>query len=367
MASSWKSFFRLEIDSYNYLMLDNASALKRHTDAFQQLEHQVQQLNQLARNPQQRSSLAKLQTLIEQRKVLAKQTIILRQSKPTVTPQQIQLNHQLHQNRLAITTVLTQIQTQEEQLLQNRSQQANLKSNYHIHLELFGTALIFTLLFGAYRLLFSQILKCKDAEVRQQHLAQENALNELKINLFSLLSHEFRTPLSIILGATQLLANTNQPWSEAKRRKNLDRIQSSARSMNQLLTDILTLARAESGKLECHLTTLDLESFCLDLIDEIQLTTAPDRRLEFISQANFSYAMLDEALLHHIFSNLLSNALKYSPADSLVALTLRTEPDTVIFQVHDEGSGIAAADQPHLYEPFQRGHNSGKTPGAGLG
>jgi signal transduction histidine kinase len=257
-----------EAGRLTYLMLDDAAALKRHLAAFQDLEQQVQQLNrQLAPYPELQSDLSTLQTLIAQRQALASQTINLHQTDPTVTTEHIRLNDQLTQNRLAITTALTQIQTQQEQQVQIHSQQAAERTQYHLNLERQGTVLIFAILLAAYGILCHQMMKRKDAEIAQQQLAQANAISELKLNLFSLLSHEFRTPLSIILGAAQFLARSDQPWSAEKRVRNLDRIQSSARSMNQLLTDMLTLARAESGKLECQLTQLDLESFCLNLIE----------------------------------------------------------------------------------------------------
>ncbi|MHC5731850.1 MAG: sensor histidine kinase, partial [Nostoc sp.] len=105
-----------------------------------------------------------------------------------------------------------------------------------------------------------------------QTLAQEKELSELKLRFFSMVSHEFRTPLSIILGSAQLLAQSNQQWTEEKKLKNLYRIQSSARSMNQLLTDILTLTRAEAGKLEFHPELIDLEAFCINLIEDLQFS-----------------------------------------------------------------------------------------------
>lgn len=357
-----------EAGRLTYILLNDQQALKRHQAALQRLEDHIQQLNQrLASHPDLEPDFAVLQTLMAQRKVLAQQSITLYQSEPIMTTQQSQLIDQLDQNRLAMTIALAQIQAKEEAQLNRQSHQAADTAYYHIVLELFGTVLIFATLFAIYQVLYRQIAKRNNAELVQQKLAQENAMNELKLNLFSLLSHEFRTPLSIILGSAQLLADHQRQYSDETRLKNLHRIQSSARAMNQLLSDILTLARAEMGKLECHLKVLDLESFCLNLVEDIQLTTAQGR-IEFISQSQFAYALLDEALLYHIISNLLSNALKYSPSDSRVYLILKTEEDRVIFQVTDQGIGIEPADQIHLYEPFHRGHNSsGKLPGAGLG
>lgn len=351
-----------------YLRLDDKLALDRNSEALQRLEQNVQQLNQQSALPAElQDDVTTLQTLMRQRKDLAKQSIALHQADPTAAPQQLQLINQLNQNRLAMIAALAQIQEWEEDQLQSWRRRASDTAYHHLSLELLGTFLIFAVLLGTYGILYRQMVKRRNAESAQLQLAQEKAMSELKLNFFSLLSHEFRTPLSIILGAAQLLAAQDQTLSDEKRLKNLDRIQSSARAMNQLLNDILTLARAETGKLECHLTAVDLESFCLNLVEAIQLTTLPRRRIDFISQAKFAYAMLDETLLNYILSNILSNALKYSPSDASVSLTLQTEPDIVIFQVCDKGIGMSEDDQAHLYEPFRRGHTSGKTPGAGLG
>ncbi len=113
-----------------------------------------------------------------------------------------------------------------------------------------------------------------------------------------MVSHEFRTPLSIILGSAQLLSESNQQWTEEKRIKNLYRIQSSARSMNQMLTDILTLSRAEAGKIDFHPELIDLEAFCINLIEDLKFSSKPQHQLEFVSQGNFTHAKLDEKLLY---------------------------------------------------------------------
>ncbi|MEO0943207.1 MAG: histidine kinase dimerization/phospho-acceptor domain-containing protein, partial [Cyanobacteria bacterium J06642_12] len=95
----------------------------------------------------------------------------------------------------------------------------------------------------------------------------EKELNDLKLNFFSLASHELRTPLSGILVATQLLQQAKGELSAEKRSRNLRRIQSAAKTMAQLLADILILTRAEAGKLEFNPEPLELQPFCQRLID----------------------------------------------------------------------------------------------------
>ncbi|MHC5832351.1 MAG: histidine kinase dimerization/phospho-acceptor domain-containing protein, partial [Nostoc sp.] len=90
-------------------------------------------------------------------------------------------------------------------------------------IEFIGTLLSFAILLGVYVLLYQQLLKRQQAEAIQRTLAQEKELSELKLRFFSMVSHEFRTPLSIILGSAQLLAESNQHCLEEKKLKNLHR------------------------------------------------------------------------------------------------------------------------------------------------
>lgn len=234
-------------------------------------------------------------------------------------------------------------------------------------IELSGTLFILTVLLGLYAVVYRQIKKRQTAEIDQQRLAQEKEMSELKFQFFSMISHEFRTPLSIILGSTQALSESSHRWSREKQQKILDRIQSSARSMNQLLTDILTLSRAQVGKLEFHPKLVDVESFCLNLIEDIKYITQPYQKIEFISKGSYESVFLDEKLLNSILSNLLSNAIKYSPIDSTIYFSLINDPDAVTFQIRDQGHGIPISDHVILFEPFSRGQNIVKTTGAGLG
>jgi signal transduction histidine kinase len=128
------------------------------------------------------------------------------------------------------------------------------------------------------------ITERKRAEELRRNLEKELELHELKISLFSMISHEFRTPLSTILISAQVLENSSKEWSEDKKLKNLHRIQSSAKTMTQLLTDILTLTRAEAGKLEFKPRLLDLEEFCYSILEEIKFSTSAEQDILFICQ-----------------------------------------------------------------------------------
>jgi signal transduction histidine kinase len=182
-----------------------------------------------------------------------------------------------------------------------------------------------------------------------------------------LVSHEFRTPLSIILGSAQLLAQGITHGDNQKQQKNLERIQYSARLMTQLITDILTITRAETGKLEFNPSWLEVDSFCLNLITNLQFDKKQQSKIQFFSEGQCVYAWLDEKLLHSMLSNLLANAIKYSPNMNLVQLKVINEPNSIIFEVTDQGIGIPLESQSSLYEPFYRADNVGIISGTGLG
>ncbi len=199
-------------------------------------------------------------------------------------------------------------------------------------------------------------------------LEREKALSTLKTRFFSMVSHEFRTPLSTVLAAAQLLETSTGAWENPeKRERNLRRIQDSVKLMVQLLDDILTINRAETGKLEFNPQWLDLEKFCRHFVEEMQLTAGVQHTLVFVCHGENTTTYVDEKLLRSILANLLSNAIKYSPAGGQIQCSLTFEPAWVKLQIRDRGLGIPTDDQTEIFEPFYRGKNVRHLAGTGLG
>lgn len=211
------------------------------------------------------------------------------------------------------------------------------------------------------------ITERKRIEEVRHTLEKERELSELKLRFFSMASHEFRTPLSTILVSAQLLENCSKDWSAEKKFKNLYRIQSAAKTMTQLLTDILTLARAESGKLEFNPELLDLEKLSSDILEEVEISNRLQERIIFISNCPSRQAYVDEKLLRSLITNLLSNAIKYSLDNTPIYFTITCESGQAIFTIKDQGIGIPPEDQKNLYQSFYRGKNVGDVSGTGLG
>jgi signal transduction histidine kinase len=229
-----------------------------------------------------------------------------------------------------------------------------------------GTFTSFGIICGVYLLVFFREKQRQKIEQTQIDLLQEKELSELKIRLFSMISHEFRTPLTVILSSSQLLEHSLQTADRSSLR-NIYRIQSSVKLMNQFLTDILILTRAESGNLSCKLEPLDIESFCLNLVEDFQFLNKNNTPIKFVSEGFITRPYLDEKLLYSILSNLLLNAIKYSPTGEDIILILQKESDQIVFQVWDCGIGITDEDKSRIYEPFYRGQNVDNIIGTGLG
>ena len=205
-----------------------------------------------------------------------------------------------------------------------------------------------------------------EAEVRKS-LSKEQELNQLKSYFVSMVSHEFRNPLTTILGFAELIRDFDQQLTSEKRQAYLRQIQESARRMTALLNDVLSIGQAEAGKLEVNPEPLDVEEFCGHLVEELKLGNSVQHIIAFSRPSQLTKACMDKNLLRQILTNLLSNAIKYSPEGSAVTFDLICQDEKAIFDIKDEGIGISPEDQQRLFESFQRGSNVGKISGTGLG
>ncbi len=204
-----------------------------------------------------------------------------------------------------------------------------------------------------------------EADLRRA-LEAEKELNQLKSSFVSMVSHEFRTPLEVILSSSNILDRYLDRLPPDKRKAQLRAIRSSVHRMSDLMEDVLLLGRFEAGRLDCHPVPLDLELFCRQLCADVEAGTA-EGRIHCTVGPFPEKASADAALLQHILSNLLSNALKYSDADTWVDFSVMRRDGEAVFAIRDSGCGIPAADHARLFGAFYRGSNVGQTPGTGLG
>ncbi len=144
-------------------------------------------------------------------------------------------------------------------------------------------------------------------------LQEEKELNELKSRFVSMASHEFRTPLTTIRTAIEILERFGSIAGEDKKHEYFQRIRTAIQTINQLIEDVLVIGKADAGKLEFNPTWLNLEEFCCEIIEEIQMGVGSHHSITFTTDGDCQRAYLDPKLLRSILTNLLSNAVKYSP------------------------------------------------------
>jgi len=205
--------------------------------------------------------------------------------------------------------------------------------------------------------------KLAEVELRQA-LEQEKEFSKLTACFVSMVCHEFRNPLDVVLFSTSLLRRHSHQWTESKKLQYLDYIQTAVEQISQLLDELLSIGKAEAGKLKFSPRPLDLAAFCCNLVAQMQLiSNSSQHTITFVSRGNCSTARVDKKLLQPILTNLLENAIKYSPTGSTVDLELSCQDGDVIFLLKDAGIGIPDSDQQRLFEPFHRGSNVGDVPG----
>ena len=195
---------------------------------------------------------------------------------------------------------------------------------------------------------------------------KERQLGELKTRFVSMTSHEFRTPLSVIVSSTELLENYGDRWDTERRLDHLERIRSAAGSMGRMLDDILIIGRAEAGVLRASPTQMNLDEFCQHLVESLEHSSARSHCIRYTFHGD-PRVTLDERLMSEVVGNLLGNALKYSPPGSEVHFDVHTTDETCRFLVRDQGIGIPPAEQARLFESFFRASNADQIKGSGLG
>ncbi len=208
--------------------------------------------------------------------------------------------------------------------------------------------------------------KHAEAEIRNAWEV-ERELNDLKSKFVSMVSHEFRNPMTVIRTAVEILETYNKELSDQQKEKYFGQIQTALRQMLQLLDEVLLLGRSDAGKLEYEPAALDLENFCNELVQTLQQSAGENYQINFSVQGEQPSVEMDESLLRHILTNLLSNAIKYSPKGGTIQFKLTYQGNIAHFRIQDSGIGIPLKDQQRLFETFHRASNVGRIQGTGLG
>lgn len=197
-------------------------------------------------------------------------------------------------------------------------------------------------------------------------LRKEKELVEMKSKFVSIASHEFRTPLSIISLASGVLKKHGTKLPETQYTSKLDTIDRQVSHMTYLLDDILVIGKADAGKIEKHLSPINIQQFFQGIAADIEESSKGYTVRLGITTALTSFRC-DEKLLRNIVINLLTNAVKFSPVVKEVYIQISAESEALRIEVTDNGIGISDDDLVAIFTPFHRGSNVGTVQGTGLG
>jgi PAS domain S-box-containing protein len=205
-----------------------------------------------------------------------------------------------------------------------------------------------------------------EAQLRQT-LAREMQLGEMRARFISMASHEFRNPLAVILASVSLLESYADRMDPEMTKRKFDQIRLQIAYLTELLNDVLLYTKNEMGRIEFEPEPGRIDLLCGEMVDNMRYAVAEEHEMVFAAQGTFPLLQIDPKLLRQIVGNLVSNALKYSPPGSTIRIDLVSRERDILLRVADEGIGIPAASQSHMFEAFHRAENALNIPGTGLG
>ncbi len=186
----------------------------------------------------------------------------------------------------------------------------------------------------------------------------------LQSDFVSNVSHEFKTPINAIEGYSMLLQDGENLTNEQK--EYVDKIVFNTHRLSSLTGSILLLSKLENQSIVSKKTSFDLDEQIRKSLLALEGQWA-SKEIEFDIEMDDTDYVGNEALLHHIWDNLISNAIKFSDNGTEIKIRLENHADKIVFTISDQGIGIDEETQKHLFDKFYQGDSSRKNEGNGLG
>ncbi|MDQ1266802.1 MAG: hypothetical protein QG635_1955, partial [Bacteroidota bacterium] len=210
-----------------------------------------------------------------------------------------------------------------------------------------------------------ELYKMKDELAKS--LEKERELNEMKTKFVSMVSHEYRTPLTVIMTSIELIELQFRKYSDKETSKYVVNIKNAIKTMTALLNNVLTIGRLDSDKSANEPEPINLIKTIHTLLFEQKIIDSGRHKFVFNHNVEEAELKADENILRQIFGNLITNAMKYSPLGTEISIDLVSDGEIILVDIIDSGIGIPEEDQKFLFEPFHRGNNVGAISGTGLG
>ena len=196
---------------------------------------------------------------------------------------------------------------------------------------------------------------------------KERELNKLKTNFLSLVSHEFKTPLSGILTSTILLRKYNLAEQQEKRDKHIQTITDKVQYLNNILNDFLSLEKLETGNVNYNLSTFELGKVMKEVVSNANILLKKGQTINYPDHIDEISLLQDEKIIELTLSNLIHNAIKYSSENSVIAIKVSQDLDITTLEIIDDGIGIPKIDQKNIFNRYFRAENALLTEGTGIG
>ena len=204
--------------------------------------------------------------------------------------------------------------------------------------------------------------------LESEHEARSQAENasRVKDEFLAVVSHELRTPLNAILGWAHMLIRGS--LDEKTSARGLETIARNATAQNQLISDLLDVSRIISGQLRCEMGAVELNPLITAAVDTVRLAAdAKSIQLKLMLDPAAGMVSGDAARLQQIVSNLLTNAVKFTPRNGRVNVHLKREETSVVIVVTDTGEGISPEFLPYIFDRFRQAEGSSSRQHGGLG
>ena len=201
----------------------------------------------------------------------------------------------------------------------------------------------------------------------QSAYEKEKELNIMKTRFMSMISHEFRTPLTVIVSSSDIMKLESENDNSEKIQKQSLKIRNSVKQMTSLIDDVIAFNNTESSTYILRIDEIEICNLIQEIISEQKLTYKSSVNVVCDSNNNPLNMYSDKRILRHILSNLIGNAVKYTPSDKNISVNIKKMQNIVKIQISDKGIGIPPSDIENIWEPFFRGSNIRNISGTGFG
>lgn len=353
-----------ETSQRGFLLTGAASYLEAYNAALASLPARLERLRSLTvDNPRQQERLAALDALIRRKATDLRATVVAREPRGFELPARIAIADESKRLMDQIRTIVDAMGAEEGRLLTERTQREERAGRNAVFTTGGGLGLALVLAVAATMLLNQAIRERGRSDAAR--MAAE-AADRAKDEFLAVLSHELRTPLTSIVGWARMLRGGN--LSEADRLRALEVIERSVQLQATLINDLLDISRFMRGGVHLDLQSVELTPAIEAAVDAVRADAeVKGVKLDCALDASSLSVMGDPSRLQQIVGNLLTNAIKFTPAEGRVTIQLERDDRWAHIVVSDTGKGISADFLPHVFENFRQGEAARGQGGLGLG